>query len=401
MLMSSRIRFHFSQSVDALMNAHTSQQTSQRIPEAKQCFAKSVVNPTGHLCQVTLKDCTAILNRTHWQQYQLIAVSTVVIFCLFPSQCLSLPGKWFYFLSWTTLGCLGVTLGYHRYFSHRQFSATLPLQIALGWMASICWQGSVKTWAIQHHLHHQFADTENDIHSPINFKTKTRITGSSFIHAHHQWMKTIGFNLNKSLRHNDLIQTRKRYQRRIQLLIGLTTPAKPKSSPSTTQHINTQGERIKPAPTIDQQLDNCYAIFWITSILAPLCLAVIIAAFSDGGLSAEHVMKHLASAFFWGTLIRILACQEMANINNSFGHWIGYRSHATQDNSRNNLLTGWLMFGEGFHNNHHHAPNAWNMGQQWYEVDLGASILRLLFAFKLASPRHSPVRKTSMSAGQV
>ena len=356
----------------------------------EQIFAKSAMKPTRHQTQATLKACTAILNRTHWQQYQLIAVSTVVIFCLFPSQCLALPGKWFYFLNWTTLGCLGVTLGYHRYFSHRQFRATLPLQIALGWMASICWQGSVNTWALQHHLHHHFADTENDIHSPINFKSKTRITPSSFLHAHHQWMKAIGSSLSESLQHYALIQTRERYQRRIQRFLG-----------STPQQISARGIVIKPAPSIDQQLDDCYAIFWITSIIAPLGLAITIAVFSDGGLSTDHVMKHLASAFFWGTLVRILACQEMANINNSFGHWIGYRSHATPDNSRNNLLTGWLMLGEGFHNNHHHAPNAWNMGQQWYEVDLGACVLRVLFAFKLACPRQYPVRKTSMSSDQV
>ena len=367
------------------------------MPEAEQVFTKSVMKPTRHQAQVTLKACTAILNRTHWQQYQLIAISTVIIFCLFPSQCLDLPNKWFYFLGWTTLGCLGVTLGYHRYFSHRQFGATLPLQIALGWMASICWQGSVKTWALQHHLHHQFADTENDIHSPVSFKSKTRITLLSFFHAHHQWMKYIGSSLSESLHHYDLIKKKERYQRRIQRLLGSTTRATPKSSLGTTQ----QGECIKPAPFIDQQLDDCYAIFWITSIIGPLGLAIIIAAFSDGGLSTEYVMQHLASAFFWGTLVRILACQEMANINNSFGHWIGYRSYATPDNSRNNLLTGWLMFGEGFHNNHHHAPNAWNMGQQWYEVDLGACVLRVLFAFKLASPRQPSIRKTSMSSDQV
>lgn len=360
------------------------------MPEAEQVFTKSVMKHTRYQAQVTLRACSTILNRTHWQQYRLIAVSSVVIFCLFPSQCLALPGKWFYFLSWTTLGCLGVTLGYHRYFSHRQFRATLPLQIALGWMASICWQGSVNTWALQHHLHHQFSDTENDIHSPINFKNKTKITLSSFVHAHHQWMKAIGFNLNKSLHQYNLTQARERYQRRIQRFLG-----------STAQQISAEDVGIKPEPSIDQQLDDCYVIFWITSIIAPLGLAFIIAAFSDGGLSTEHVMKHLASALFWGTLVRILACQEMANINNSFGHWIGYRSHGTPDNSRNNLLTGWLMFGEGFHNNHHHAPNAWNMGQQWYEVDLGACVLRILFAFKLASPRQPSIRKISMSSDQV
>ena len=173
-------------------------------------------------------------------------------------------------------------------------------------------------------------------------------------------------------------QSRKRYQHRIERFLGPT---------STTQQFSAQDAGITLEPCIDQQLDDCYAIFWISSIVGPLGLAIIVVACVDGGLNTEHVMKHLASAFFWGTLVRILACQEMANINNSFGHWIGYQNHATPDNSRNNLLTGWLMFGEGFHNNHHHAPNAWNMGQQWYEVDLGACVLRILFTLQLARPR--------------
>ena len=150
---------------------------------------------------------------------------------------------------WTTLGCLGITLGYHRYFSHRQFSATLPLQIALGWMASICWQGSVNT-GLLHIICTTTMPTLKMIFTLQSIKSETRITPSSFFHAHHRWMKVIGFKLIESLRHYNLIQARERYQSGIQRFLE-----------SKPQQISASVVEIEPTPSIDQQLDDCYAIF--------------------------------------------------------------------------------------------------------------------------------------------
>jgi fatty-acid desaturase len=63
---------------------------------------------------------------------------------------------------------------------------------------------------------------------------------------------------------------------------------------------------------------------------------------------------------------------------NTINHLFGYRNYATNDQSTNNLLTGYLVSGEGWHNNHHSEP--WNskFGKKWWEFDLGYIIINLI-----------------------
>lgn len=56
---------------------------------------------------------------------------------------------------------------------------------------------------------------------------------------------------------------------------------------------------------------------------------------------------------------------------NSFGHAWGGRNFETKDNSRNNHLAAWAVFGEGFQNNHHQHPSSAKLSYRWYEIDHG------------------------------
>ncbi len=90
--------------------------------------------------------------------------------------------------------CLGVTLGYHRLFTHRAFE-TLAHVPSGRWRASARWrsQGSVITWVADHRKHHAFTDLEGDPHSP-------HLSGPGFWgaikglwHAHMGWLfETVG-----------------------------------------------------------------------------------------------------------------------------------------------------------------------------------------------------------------
>jgi stearoyl-CoA desaturase (delta-9 desaturase) len=69
-------------------------------------------------------------------------------------------------------------------------------------------------------------------------------------------------------------------------------------------------------------------------------------------------------------------CLLQDNLVNVFGHKraiIGYRNFNTQDNSHNNILLGYLGWGQGWHNNHHHDPSSYDFGSsvsgRWYEFD--------------------------------
>lgn len=55
---------------------------------------------------------------------------------------------------------------------------------------------------------------------------------------------------------------------------------------------------------------------------------------------------------------------------NSMCHKWGYRSHDTNDNSKNNLLVGWLGMGFGWHNNHHADPRKLILTEKWWEIDI-------------------------------
>jgi stearoyl-CoA desaturase (delta-9 desaturase) len=52
---------------------------------------------------------------------------------------------------------------------------------------------------------------------------------------------------------------------------------------------------------------------------------------------------------------------------------IGYRNFETNDNSRNNVIFGYLGWGQGWHNNHHHDPKSFDFGTgvsgKWWEFD--------------------------------
>jgi stearoyl-CoA desaturase (delta-9 desaturase) len=68
---------------------------------------------------------------------------------------------------------------------------------------------------------------------------------------------------------------------------------------------------------------------------------------------------------------------------NSVGHLWGYRNYDTKDGSRNNTFMALLVFGEGWHNNHHIAPNSAMHGHRWWEWDPSYRILQLLGALGL------------------
>ena len=65
------------------------------------------------------------------------------------------------------LRMFGVTAGYHRYFSHRAFQTSRPMQFALAWLAQSSAQKGALWWAANHRHHHRYSDQPEDIHSPV------------------------------------------------------------------------------------------------------------------------------------------------------------------------------------------------------------------------------------------
>lgn len=69
-------------------------------------------------------------------------------------------------------------------------------------------------------------------------------------------------------------------------------------------------------------------------------------------------------------------CLLQDNLTNVWGHRkaiIGYRNFNTSDYSQNNIILGYLGWGQGWHNNHHYDPKSFDFGTaisgKWWEFD--------------------------------
>lgn len=63
---------------------------------------------------------------------------------------------------------------------------------------------------------------------------------------------------------------------------------------------------------------------------------------------------------------------------NNFNHMVGWQDFPDKDTSTNNIFTGYLVFGEGWHNNHHAHPMDWRFGQKWWQLDISALLIRMI-----------------------
>ena len=73
---------------------------------------------------------------------------------------------------------LGITVGFHRYYTHKAFKASKFLQRLLAVMGTIAMQGSLFKWVAHHRMHHAASDTDKDPHN----------AAKGFWHSHLMWM---------------------------------------------------------------------------------------------------------------------------------------------------------------------------------------------------------------------
>ncbi|HXN05750.1 MAG TPA: fatty acid desaturase [Nitrospiria bacterium] len=76
----------------------------------------------------------------------------------------------------------------------------------------------------------------------------------------------------------------------------------------------------------------------------------------------------------WGMLLiagllRIALVHHSTFLINSLSHYIGTQPYSIKDSSRDNILTAFLTFGEGYHNFHHKFQFDYRNGIRWYHWD--------------------------------
>ena len=87
------------------------------------------------------------------------------------------------------LTTIGVTVGYHRLFSHNAFQTGTTVKIILAILGCMSAQGHVIHWVSNHRRHHQTSDRQGDPHSPyVSQDGKVFNTLTGFWHSHISWL---------------------------------------------------------------------------------------------------------------------------------------------------------------------------------------------------------------------
>ncbi len=235
------------------------------------------------------------------------------------------------FVMWLSTG-LGVTVGYHRLFTHRTFKATRSVEVALTILGSMAGQGGVVSWVAIHRRHHECSDKAGDPHSPNlsggGFRGKMR----GLAHSHFLWMRRHEY---PNIVHYapDLLKNR--------LLVRVA---------------------------------KLYYYWFSLGILIPGIVC---------GL-AYMSWQGFVSGVLWGGLVRVFVLEHIVWAINSFLHMFGTRPYESRENSRNGGIFALVSLGESWHNNHHAFPDSPSFGLDWYRLDPGYWLIRLLTIFGLA-----------------
>jgi len=237
---------------------------------------------------------------------------------------------------------VGISVGFHRYFTHRTFDTFPAVAFALGVLGSMAWQGPVMEWAAVHRRHHKHSDHEDDPHSPhlAGSGVGGLLRGALFAHA--GWM----FKVN------------------------IRTPEMERYVPDLRRSV------------VVMTLSRWYAVVAVCGLIAPGLVA----------LAVEPTLESVGLGILWGGIGRSFALNHVTWCVNSVCHLWGRRDHDTSDQSRNNWIFGILALGEGWHNNHHAHPASARLGLRWWQVDAGWYVIMLMQACGLAWNVRQPGR---------
>jgi stearoyl-CoA desaturase (Delta-9 desaturase) len=224
---------------------------------------------------------------------------------------------------------LGISVGFHRYFTHLSFKANQGLRVMLAIAGSMAIEGPVLAWVADHRRHHKFSDREGDPHSPWRFGNDWRALAKGLAWAHIGWL----FDSNITSR-----------------------------------------EKFCPDLLADRRIARISGLFPVLVAISLLAPALI------GGLWSWSWQGAL-TAFFWASLVRVTFLHHVTWSINSICHTFGKEDFESRDKSRNVNWLAILSFGESWHNWHHADPTCARHGALRGQIDTAA---RLIWLFEKA-----------------
>jgi len=244
----------------------------------------------------------------NWISAAVIILPSIAAVIGFFTTPLTLP-TFLFMLFYYYLTGIGITAGYHRFWSHRSFDATPPLEWLLAVLGAASYQGSAKWWCRNHRIHHRYIDTNQD---PYNAKR-------GFFYTHIGWMlmkqdyKALGHVDVSDLKASKIVE----FQHRFYLPIAFTAGV--------------------VFPVLVAWL--CWGDFW-------------------GG-------------FFYCAMARICLVHHSTFFVNSLAHhpFFGSQTFSDHNTSQDSVVTAVLTLGEGYHNFHHQFPNDYRNGVRIWHYD--------------------------------
>ncbi|TEB38788.1 hypothetical protein FA13DRAFT_1724731 [Coprinellus micaceus] len=209
------------------------------------------------------------------------------------------------FLAWQ-LADFGITVGYHRLYSHKAFKAAPGVRVALALLGSAGFQGSIKWWCLRHRLHHRY--TDDPVHDPY-------AATNGLFYSHMGWIfYKPTYERMKLIERDDLdrdpvVRFQHEYYVPIALTVGFAFPP-------------------------------IFGCLWGDPI----------------------------GSFVWAGLVSRLFIWHCTFLVNSLAHWDGLQPYSDEDTSRGNLILALLTGGEGNHN-FHAFPHDFRSGPAFFDWD--------------------------------
>ena len=201
----------------------------------------------------------------------------------------------------------GITGGYHRLWSHRCYSARLPLRLFLAFTGAGAIQGSIRWWSANHRAHHRWTDTMKDPYSVMR----------GLIFSHIGWM----------VLNND--------------------------------------PKVKGRTDVSD-LDSDCVVRWQHAHYGK-CL--VFTAWVFPMLVAGLGWGDWWGGLVYAGILRACFVQQATFCVNSLAHWIGEQPFDDRRSPRDHVLTALVTMGEGYHNFHHEFPSDYRNAIVWYQYD--------------------------------
>jgi stearoyl-CoA desaturase (Delta-9 desaturase) len=229
---------------------------------------------------------------------------------------------------------MGITVGYHRLFTHRSFKTSRPVRAVLAVLGSMAIEGPVLDWASTHRKHHRFSDRPGDPHSPhVDQAPGWRGAIKGLVHAHLGWI----------FRGKDIANPR-RYAKDLLADRDL------------------------------RFISRTFPLWAVAGLALPFALGFALTGSLVGGLTG----------LLWGGAVRVFLLHHATYSINSLCHFFGRRPFATGDEARNLAWLAPMSLGEAWHNNHHAFPTSARHGLGRWQVDPAAWLITALERCHLA-----------------